>query len=160
MIQHTTRVAVYSGFTISPDDFKALVKTVCPAAGLSLNALENYTTAYNHWRRSIPKSDRHRVPRPKVLFKPGHTNDMAYDKIVERFFFPIRWVPYEDDNQLERNDGNQELWMPNDVDKAKLAQVGKFVASQPGCHNFRLPDLVHFGFTCIKDVHPAFEWKE
>lgn len=94
------------------------------------------------------------------MFKTDYDDSLGYDDTVERLFFPVRWVPYEDDTQLERNEENKDLWTPNDSDKVRLAQFARFVASRLGCHDFKLPDLAQLGFECMKDIHPAFEWKD
>lgn len=78
---------------------------------------------------------------------------------VEKYFFPVRWVPYREEGQLKRDEENKALWEPNELDRIKLAEFEKFVASRPECHGAKLPDVARLGFGCMKDIHPDFEWR-
>lgn len=87
-----------------------------------------------------------------MIFKQGKNKDKDYDTTVEKFIFPVRCSPYENDEQMQ-NDSS--LRIPNEAETAKLEEFALLVTSLGG----EFPERSKLGFDCIKDVHPSQEWR-
>ncbi|KAG5641157.1 hypothetical protein DXG03_005873 [Asterophora parasitica] len=141
---HVPTHAVFSGFTLSPEDLKAFMLPLQPSykdrPELPLNL---YVMVYDGLRRE----QRDRAPNlPKLR--------NIEKEIVREVIFLVRGVVFEDDSQLDPTcDKHKALWTPNDTDKAHLEDFKSFVASVGA----ELPADARVGFACIKDIHPAFD---
>ncbi|KAJ3498233.1 hypothetical protein NLJ89_g10246 [Agrocybe chaxingu] len=143
--------AVYSGYLMSLDDFKTFFATVEPSfAG---RPFDDHVFGYDSWRRRLPKADRARVPRLRLVPLPDiPAFCMPSDEMVDKAFLPTRYVRYTSKKQLRRNEKNRHLWEENEKDRAKLEEFSRFIASLGG--NLDVTRVAGFG--CLRDTHPDF----
>ncbi|KAF9458307.1 hypothetical protein BDZ94DRAFT_1270976 [Collybia nuda] len=150
--------AIFSGFTVLPKDFIELVKALAPHMGKTRKnpfVLEDFVFAYNHWWSELSDKDKNKAPLVKVCLKPNCDPYQRYEKIVKRLLFPVRWVEYEDDSQLLRDEEHKLLWRPTDDDRAQFDQFLGYIKSL--CDGISpLDDIVKYGFTTVKDRRPMF----
>ncbi|KAK7683654.1 hypothetical protein QCA50_013030 [Cerrena zonata] len=153
MIPIVTKEAIFCGFTLTPDQFKNIVDSLCSDLVEPDDCLKAYVGMYDGWRRKIPTPERSKVPRLRMIYKPGVNLSLSGEDTIDRFIFPTRWVEYESDAQLQ----DQALLEPNDQD---LIRLQDFAAFTEGVYGVKLPPASSFGFGCIKDYHPTQEWRD
>ena len=83
---------------------------------------------------------------------PDRDDGTISEEVIEKVFFPVRFVRYTSEEQLVRNEENKLLWEPNETDKAMLDEFVRFVESKGG--KLDLMSVAEFG--CWKGIHPDY----
>ncbi|KAJ4480985.1 hypothetical protein J3R30DRAFT_3700468 [Lentinula aciculospora] len=124
-----------------PDDKRSVIK---------------WSSDYIRWRRNLPPRTGAKVPRIRYIpSSPQH----AHGEDITHIFFPIRWIPYKSEHQL--NDPSHPDYAkshePTETDKAKLDRWLNYINENNG-GEYRVNSNM-FEFGTILDLHPVHEWR-
>ncbi|KAG5640064.1 hypothetical protein DXG03_001371, partial [Asterophora parasitica] len=141
--------AVFSGLTLSLEDFKAFVISFRPILANYPNmSLNGHLPQYDWIRRRL----RENSPKLRVLYDPG---DVHCSQNAKGVIFLVRWVPFEDDSQLDPScEEHRALWTAKETDRVQFDDFRSYFELQTGG---KLPAPDRFGFSCVKDIHPALD---
>jgi hypothetical protein len=151
-------LAIFSGYEMSPHDFKRFVFTLRPDMEHEPAdaQLPNCIFAYDSWRRKLPESKSRMVPRLRrasfmiilssqilqVRFKSNNP-----DASPDGLFFATRYVDFKGPRQLRAE--RLAIQTETPADRTKLAGFVQFVSE---CNATFDPARATFSF--IQDIHP------
>ncbi|KAG5644808.1 hypothetical protein DXG03_007630 [Asterophora parasitica] len=121
-----------------------------------MRTIQIFRRASTSWRMTLSEENTGIVHQTSQSSEPLLLviYDIVEEEIVQEVIFLVRGVVFEDDSQLDPK--RKALWTPNDMDKAKSKEFKSFVESVGA----KAPDEARLGFASIKDIHPAFEYRD
>ncbi|KAF6743702.1 hypothetical protein DFP72DRAFT_932192 [Ephemerocybe angulata] len=144
----------YSGWELSPGDFKQFIRSI-PEMGLSgpkysdLGMIQ-YISAYDSWRSHTLWRNSPFTP-PVLRTRNAVLED--HDSEIIGIFFPIRGIEYQGPEQVE--EGHPDSAKIKDVREQDVAKLDVFHSFVKECGGVFDPTLATFAFK--KCLHPKFD---